>query len=575
MKKKNLFRKLMSMALASSMVIGLTSTLSGCTSGSDTITLDVYSQLANYSGIQTGWMADLLLEKFNVKLNIISDGNGVYETRMENGNLGDIIIWGNSPDKYATAVKNNLLFDWNEDGLLDEYGPYIKAHMPIALKRNQELTKELTDNKSDSLYGFADGVATSSEDHQMFFYNWDIRWDLYKKMGYPKVKDLDDYLQLLVDMQKLCPKDDSGNKTYAVSLWPDWDDAMVMYVKAMATAYYGYDELGIGLYDCKTGTYYDALAENGPYLEMLKFFNNLNQKGLLDPDSMTQTYDKMIEKVQNGGVLASIFNYSGSLAYNKKAHTEAGKLMYCMKPEDASPIVYGMNPAGGTYVTSIGAKTEYPDKCMEVLNYFATPEGRMTYSYGPKGECWDYDEEGNTYFTDLGKKCNENKQTKMGSKHEGTFHDGEMQAAFATWAIDAENPDSNGETYNYQNWKSNVQEAETDIEQDWRDKTQAISINDYFEKGAYTVAPGTSFNIATQDSELKTTWSQVTEEIKNSSWKAMYAKSDAAYEKIVNQMIKNANEYGYKTCVKWSKQQADKRHQMELAVTSKTPESDK
>ena len=80
-----------------------------------------------------------------------------------------------------------------------------------------------------------------------FFYNWDVRWDLYKQLGYPKVKDLNDFEDLMVKMQKLCPKDDSGNKTYAVSLWPDWDDAMVMYVKATATAYYGYDELGCGL----------------------------------------------------------------------------------------------------------------------------------------------------------------------------------------------------------------------------------------------------------------------------------------------------------------------------------------
>lgn len=488
---------------------------------------------------------------------------------MEDGNLGDIVIWGSDGDRYASAVKNGALYDWNEDDVLSEYGKYIKEHMPDAIKKNQNLTKDLTDGKDDSLYGIGSDVATSSEDHQMFFYNWDVRWDLYKQLGYPKVKDLDDFLQLMIDMHKICPKDDSGNKTYAVSLWPDWDDAMVMYVKATATAYFGYDELGIGLYDPETGNYHDALEKNGPYLQMLKFFNDLNQNGLLDPDSMTQTYDKMVEKVQNGGVLFSIFNYSGSLAYNKAAHTSVGKMMYCMKPEEASPLVYGMNTQGGTYITSIGANTEYPDLCMEILNYFATPEGRMTYGYGPKGECWDYDEEGNTYFTELGKKCHENENTKMGDKHEGTYHDGVLQAAFATWSIDAENPDSNGETYNSDNWKSNISKAKSDIEQDWRDKTQSISINDYFEKGDYVVVPGTSFTQDTKDDELKTTWSQVTTEIKNGSWKAMYAKTDAEYEKIVNQMIKNAENYGYDTCIEWSKKQAAEKHRLELELSAK------
>ncbi|MFR8428182.1 MAG: hypothetical protein ACLVCH_12070 [Roseburia inulinivorans] len=61
----------------------------------ETVTLDVFDQLANYSGEQIGWFGQIMLDKFNVKLNIIPDSDGVYETRMESGNLGDLVIWGN------------------------------------------------------------------------------------------------------------------------------------------------------------------------------------------------------------------------------------------------------------------------------------------------------------------------------------------------------------------------------------------------------------------------------------------------------------------------------------------------
>ena len=138
---------------------------------------------------------------------------------------------------------------------------------------------------------------------------------------------------------------------------------------------------------------------------------------MIDPDSMTQTFDQMAEKVQNGGVLFSIFNYSGSLSYNTDEHTSKGKMMYCMKPEQASPIVYGMNTQGGESVWSIGANCEYPEKCMELINYFATPEGRMTLQYGPKGLCWDYDDQGNTIFTEFGRKCRADENTTMGNGH--------------------------------------------------------------------------------------------------------------------------------------------------------------
>lgn len=566
--RKLFSKKLLSVLLASSMVIGSASALTGCGSKkNEVIKLNVYSQLANFSGKQIGWSADILKKKFNVELNIIPEGDGVFETRMTSGNLGDIVVWGADNDKYPLAVKNNLLFGWEDDNVLDEYGPYIKKNMPDALKKNKELTKTITNGASDKLYGFGANVALNSKDHESFFYTWDTRWDLYKKLGYPKIKNLQDYHKMLKNMQKLCPSDDSGNKVYAVSLWPDWDDAMVMYVKAMATAYYGYDELALGLYDPTNGKYHDALEENGPYLEMLKWFNDLYQDGLIDPDSMTQTYDEMIAKVQNGGTLFSIFNYSGSLGYNTKEHTSAGKLMYCMKPEDASPIVYGMNTQGGDRVWSIGAKTEYPEKCMEIINYLSTPEGRMTMEYGPKGYTWDYDDQKHAYLTDVGMKCQKDKNTTMGGGYKGSYHDGELQINNVTWSLDASNPDSDGETYNKESWASYNATPSSDIEKDWRDKTGCTTINEYMEKGKYTVAPGTSFSKETQDTTLKTTWNQVTTEIKNSSWKAIYAKSDKKFDSVVASMKKSAKKYGYDKCVEWSRNQASRRKALEDAIT--------
>ena len=518
--------------------------------------------------MQTGWGADVLKEKFNVELNIIPDADGVYQTRAQKGDLGDIVIWGSDSKDYVDAVKNNLLLDWNEDDLLTDCGPYIKKHMSDALKKNSGLTKTITDGERDTTYGLGHSIATSSKDHDAFFYTWDTRWDLYKKMGYPKVKNLDEFKNMLIKMHEICPKDDNGNPTYAVSLWSDWDDGMVMYVKSTVTAYYGYDEMGIGLYDPQTGKFHDALEDNGPYLQMLKFYNDLYRAGLVDPDSMTQTYDQMSAKVKSGGVLFSIFNYSGSLGFNTDAHLKAGKYMYCMKPDEAKPIVYGMNTQGGDRVTTIGAKTEYPDLCMEIINYFATPEGRMVYQYGPKGETWNYDKDGNTYFTELGKKTHADGKTKM-EKHKGSFQDGSIQAAFSTWANDAENPDSNGETYNSDNWKSNVQTPEYKIQQDWVNKTGCKNLNEYMEKGGnYVVAPATSYSASAKDDELKTTWAQVTTSIKENSWKAIYAKTDAEYNKCVQKMKKDTAAYGYDKCLKWCENEAATRRSLEKALTN-------
>lgn len=541
---------------------------SAASSSDKPVTLTVFSELANYSGEQMGWSAKILLDKFNVVLNIIPEQDGVYETRMESGDLGDIVIWGSDGENYSKALQAGLLYDWNEDDLLTEYGPDIAANMSYALEKNSELTKTITNGESDAVYGFGHNVATSTEDHEAFFYTWDLRWDLYKELGYPEVKNLDDLVEVFKQMKEICPTDDNGNETYAVSLWPDWDGDMVMYVKALATAYHGYDEHGIGVYDSDTGTFHDALEENGPYLEALKFFNKLYQNNLLDPNSMTQTYDNMIEKVRAGGTFWSIFNYSGSAGYNTEEHLADNKMMLSMVPSEASPIAYGMNVQGGNRIWSIGANTQYPELCMEIINWLCTPEGTMTYNYGPEGLCWYYDEDGYTHFTDFGKKAYTDRTTAMIDDYEGlgNFNDGCMQFNNTTWSVNATNPDSNGEKYNQEFWKSNQTDAGCDTEQDWRDYYGVSSVQEYMEKQKYVVAPATSFTLASKTDDFKTTWSAVTDVIVTYSWRAIYANSDEEYDQIVAEMKEQATNYGYDECVEWSLEQAAARHELEEAV---------
>ncbi|MDE5859273.1 MAG: extracellular solute-binding protein, partial [Oscillospiraceae bacterium] len=396
--------------------------------GDDTIQLTVFSQLANYSGKLTGWFAEVMKREFNVEMTIIPDTKGTFDTRMEAGNLGDIVVFGSNGDDYQRAAKEGMLFDWNEDNILDDYGPYVKANMPYALENNAKLNESA--GAGHNVYGFGHNVASSTDDHEAFFYTMDLRWDIYKELGYPSIDNLDGLYDLFLEMKKACPKDENGNETYAISMWPDWDGNMVMYIKAFATCYWGYDEMGFGLYDVDTGEYHDTLEPDGPYQKSLKFFNKLYQAGLIDPNSMTQTYNEMSEKVQAGGVFFSIFDYAGSQLYNSEAHLTEGKGMYPIVPKDATPLCYGMNVLGGNRIWTIGANTEYPELCMAIINYLSTPEGYMTYWWGPKDLCWYYDDEGLTHFTELGELAyKDRKGTMMPDEWGGgSFNDGTFQA---------------------------------------------------------------------------------------------------------------------------------------------------
>ena len=520
---------------------------------SKTVTLDVYSQLANYSGLQTGWFADVMLEKFNVKINIIPETGGAYQTRMEAGNLGDIVVWGDNTDKYAQACKKGLLLDWEEDDLVKKWGPYMYSNMKLALSKNKKM-----DSPDKKLHGFGHGVSTSAKDIQGFFYTWDLRFDLYEKIGKPRVKDLYDLIDVLAQMKEVCPKDDNGNPTYGVSLFNDWDGNMVMFVKSLATAYFGYDEFDFGLYDPDTGKFYDCLDPKGPYMYALKFINKLNQKGLVDPDSVTQKYDGMSEDYQNGSAFWNIFNWMASGTYNSDAHIKAGKAMYPVCPENAHTIVYGQSVYGGNRLWTIGAKTAYPELCMAIINWFSTPEGYMTTQYGPRGVTWDI-KGGKTYLTDLGKKTSADANTNMPAPYSGTFSDGAFQINNITWCADALNPLTDGETYNKANWDSEQLPAQSDIEKRWRDWSKAATPDKYLQKTTYRVAPGSLYTGAGVPDELSMKWNQVAECIRTETWNAIYAKSDAEFDTIVKKMIADAKSYGYDECCEHTRKQAAKR----------------
>lgn len=526
-----------------------------------TVTLDVYSQLANYSGIQEGWFADLMLKKFNVKLNIIPETGGAYQTRMESGNLGDIVVWGNDGEQYINAVNAGLLYDWNQDKLLESWGPYIAANMKHALQKNKFTSK------TGKVYGFGHNVSTSSKDIQAFFYTWDLRYDLYEKIGKPKINDLYDMIDVLAKMKEICPKDDNGNPTYGASLFNDWDGNMVMFVKALATAYFGYDEFDFGLYDPETGKFYGSLEADGPYMYTLKFFNKLMQAGLVDPDSLTQKYNGMSEDYQNGTAFWNIFNWMGSGTYNTEAHLAAGKGMYPVVPAKARPIVYGQSVYGGERVWTIGADTKYPELCMAIINWFSTPEGFLTCQYGPRGVTWDIGKDKKPYLTDFGKVALADQAgTQMQAPYKGTYKDGSFQINNTTWGLDAANPMTDGELYNRETWASEQVAAKSECEAAWRAWGGASTPQKYMEKTNYLVAPGTMFSHDPTPKDLSLQWSQVGECIRNGTWKAIYAKNDAEFNACVAEMTKQAKEYGYDECCEFSVEQAKKRAAAEKAV---------
>jgi putative aldouronate transport system substrate-binding protein len=568
--KKNLSKVLTSL-VAVTLVTIITVSLVGCkggekTEGTATNTeeslqkIDVFSMTANYAGEQTGWFAKTVKDKFNLQINIISSnlqgGDSKFATMMASGNLGDIVIFGNDDQKYTDAIKAGLLLDWTKDGLLDKYGQDVVKNFPKAVEKNKT-----NFGSGKSVYGIGHAVAnepvTSPSEGNTMTYGPGLRWDVYTKIGSPKMKTMEDLLPVLKQMQQANPKSDSGKPTYGFSMWTDWDGTYMTLAKQFGCMY-GYDALGFLLVHANQEKYQDLLDPSGYYMRTLKLYYDANKMGLVDPDSISQKFDDANNKLKDGQTLFSWFPWMDG-AYNTQERVAQGKGIAFVPFSEETVYSYGFASYGGTRVISIGSKAKNPERLMKFVNWLYTPEGVMTSNYGPKGLAWDV-KDGKPFVTEFGKKALPSNDVAVPEQYGGgTFKDGANQMNYANVMTTSKNPEFN-EPYDYNLWQSTLNSNPSKLDQEWRAAMGALTQKDYLIKNnMIAVSPALSISTDTLDSGLQQKQGQIATVIKQYSWKMIFAKSDAEFASLQKEMTEKAKGLGYDDVVKFYVTQAQKQ----------------
>ncbi len=534
-----------------------------------TYTIDCFTMLGNQSGIQGGWFGKILKDKFNIKMNVISSnveggGDAKFATMMASGNLGDLVVFGSNTDgKMADAIKAGYLLDLTKNNLITKYGPYIVKNFPKVIQKSK-----ITNGNGKALYGFGynavDPKNTGSCEVRDTTEETCLRFDLYKKIGAPKLNSWDDLLTALKKMQKINPKSDSGKPVYAFSPWKDWDGNMMMWVKAF-TALMGYDE-GDGFNDggfiqfSPDGTSYGCLDTKGPYVKVLKMLNKANQMGLVDPDAITQTFDDMNNKLKDGQLLFTLFPWTCN-SYNSVTRQDQGKGLYFVPVKGEKIVSYAFNPYGFERTISIGKKAKKPERLMELINWLYTPEGAQTYQTGPKGLAWNTDKNGKPYETDLGQAVFNNPDTTIPKKWGGgTWKDGMPTFNIQLVQYDSINP-TTGEPYYQVDWSSTMKESATKLDNDWRAMYKTLTPVEYMKKNNMLVLKKPVFTGKAPEERpetLKQKQDAVKMVIRDASWKMVYAKNESEFNSLLKNAIDQANGLGYKDVLKWNLDHAKK-----------------
>lgn len=534
----------------------------------ETITIDVYNGLANYMGMQEGWFAKIVRDKFNMELNIIAPnvaGNGdtLYQTRTAAGDLGDLIIVDNG-QQYNELVEAGLLTDASEYYETMENVQRFDAAV-------QNLNKD-----ADGLYGFPTSVSTlkatdPSEGLDPTFGAY-VRWDLYGEQGYPEIGTLEDLLPVIQKMQEDNPTTDSGKKVYGFSLFSDWDGNMMNAGKQLVT-YYGYDESGFVLAKADGSDYQSILDSDSEYIRALKFYFEANQMGLVDPESTTQNYDTLFAKFQEGQVLFSWWPWLGQAAFNTTTNLTEGKGFMLAPIQDQKIFSYGAEVYGGKQFIGIGSNAEDPERIAAFIDWLYSSEGvlanssQTSGSSGPEGLTWEM-KDGEPVLSEFGKQALLDGDGDVPEEYGGGSYKDGVSALNVNTVLPIDiNPDT-GFPYAYTMWESYQNETTDPVKEDWsKNMGGAESTIGYLEENdQLLVAPGASYVAPEDSSEISTLRNQAKATIIEYSWRMVFAKDEAEFDQLLKEMQETADGLGYQTVLEFDMNNAKDQNEKRIEV---------
>lgn len=581
--KKRIVSALLCVAMAATTVLGgcgnddkKTSSSNGGDESSNSkyeefITVDVFDQLANYQGIQSGWFAKVVKDKFNMELNIIAPnvaggGDTLFQTRSAAGNLGDLIIVGTDNGKFKNMVTAGLLADMTD--LVKDKDVY--KNYEAAITNANEMTGQ------DGVWGIPSEISSQSPDVSTDgiepLVSPYVRWDAYKAAGYPEMKNYDDFITVMKLMQEAVPESDSGKKTYAISLFKDWDGNMMTCAKNYAS-YYGYQEQGFTMMSADGSDIQDITDENGVYVKALKFLFDANQAGLVDPESTTQNYDTLQNKYKDGQVLTSCWSWQGASAYNTTEHKEEGKGFMPAFIEDTAPYTAGCFSEGNAKtIIAIGSSAQDPERMADFIDWLYSPEGmeisgQANGAAGPEGLTWEMTD-GVATITEFGKSTESDPSVEVPEEWGGgSWEDGVSALNFKALSLVDIDPNNN-EPYMKTMWSSVLAENTTTLDTDWQAWAGGAKTTLEFleSKNALSVAPGSSYTAPEETSDITTLRNQCKAVIVDSSWKMVFAADEDEFNSCLKEMQDTVKGLGYEDVLAVDMQNAKDEAQARIDV---------
>ena len=546
-------KKMLALLLTATMLLSMCAFSTAMAEEKPLMTIDIYDEAANYHGIQTGWFGKVIKDRFNLELNIIAPqvaGSSIYATRAAEGNLGDLIIMDKNTFKECVGA-----------GLIKDIGdklPELENLKPYKLQIDTFNTN--LGAAEGVYYGIPDQMTDTSPvtlTAEMVYSSPQVRWDLYKAAGSPKVENLDGLLDLLAKIHEIHPTNDAGDPAYPISLWPDWDNNDNMSGPAnvvQLTTWYGDKVKGSAILK-PDNTFTKITDKTAGYYMITKFINKAYQMGLVDPESFEQDWNSVCSKISAGQIDLIWYNWEIGF-WNSQERMNNGTAFQVIPLEDG--LFYGDADSyyGSTRAWGVGSKVEGEkyDRVMELIDWLASPEGLAFQHCGIEGFTYEVNEKGKyNQINDNALMDNLPVPEEFGG---GGYQDGNNAINQWLCASICTNP-ATGETYDVKFWETYKEKNMTDMKREWMAHFDAENSVDWMKKnGKLLASPNVSVALEVDTNDITLIRNDINKVLCKYTWQMFAAETDEDFEALWDKMDKEMEGLDYNTlyefdCAKW------------------------
>ncbi|MEK3702480.1 ABC transporter substrate-binding protein [Paenibacillus sp. FSL R7-0198] len=240
-----------------------------------------------------------------------------------------------------------------------------------------------------------------------------IQHRVVKELGYPEIKTLNDFENVLREYYEKHPTTDDGQPTIPLTLSADGWRRMITVTDPAVMSTGG---PGDGEYFINPDTYEAVLHyKRSEEKEYFRWLNKMYNEGLLDKDSFVQKDDQYKSKIASGRVL-SLLDPSWGFSDAENALKSAGKddMTYGFYPvtlDDSFQRKDFQNIGFDGYGIGITVDCEDPVRAIKFLDWMSSEEGQVLRNWGVEGEQYNVEEGVRTIPADVQERKNKDNNT--------------------------------------------------------------------------------------------------------------------------------------------------------------------